>query len=229
MAVPRTEEERRTYVLRALQLNPIHQAEAILSLRREYFAYAAAVTTPADSVSIREVRMQIVEEIETLREEFWTLSQKDVEGAAARIATERFPDLHPAAERLRVAARLRPALLKLEQHPLFQTEFYADLQTVLIGSPAAAREARTRVDQRWRGTYHRTAVRRMVRYLKHKTPEIIDLEPEWFATLMGQRTPQQIAGSLWKDLAPVRQIVLRIATYVVVSFLLLALVSWVTR
>lgn len=185
-ATPRSDADRVMYLARALQFNPVQEANELLSLRRRFLGLTAArPTESADADQLRAQRERVVSQLDDLRENFWTMTPDALQTAFAAMKSEPFPDLQLAVDRLKTLAVCRPKLAELSTRKAFDRELFASLKRVLVLPPRAAEGVREKAIKSLDSQLRVTRARRMAALLKQELPDIYALESVWLQRLGG--------------------------------------------
>ena len=185
------------HMARLLQMNPIHEGEEIICARNELLALAAnkngAIKTDtkraAPAEDQRADRRKLLDQLESVRLQLWTLPIEDLNNQLSALASEGFVDLEAAVARLRIVAANRPNFLALAAKPGFDGIFFASFKEVLTRSPRDMVVLREQILGTLRVRSRRNAVRRMTQLLKTETPAIYELENDWLNTLQREKSP----------------------------------------
>ncbi|TWT41433.1 hypothetical protein [Botrimarina hoheduenensis] len=184
-----TTEAARQHVAKCLRINPIWEAETVISTRAKTLGFALGEQAESGAALKRiERRAEVRQQLFKIRDQVWVAPLehlgKQLEGLNFYGDTE----IEGLAERLRVIVRNRPALPQLTAEKHFDSEFFSCFREVLTALPREAAELRQRVSASFSG--HRGLRRtgkRMIRLLEEKTPELAALEKDWLTRLKFQR------------------------------------------
>lgn len=190
---PRTDAECTQYLVRALQINPLQNANGLLKLRRQFHGILED-RVHDDSQDIRAQREEASTLLDQLRENFWSMKPTELAEALAKIQVEPFPDLKSAVDRLRTLAEFRPLLAQLSRDKHFDGELFSSLKRVLILPPREAEGVRERTLKSLDSRLKLKKARRMIALLQREAPEIFALEKAWFNRLEAAR--QTSAGTV---------------------------------
>jgi hypothetical protein len=197
MAVSRTDADRRKYLARALQLNPLRQAEDLLRLRRRFHGLETAdAPGEAGSEQLRARRETVTAQFEELREKFWTLTPAELEAAFQQISAARFPDLEQGVQRLRVLAEYRPGLALLAQHKHFDGELFSHMKRILVLPQRQAEAIREKALRELDTRAKIRKAKRMIALLRKRSPEIHRLEAAWFERLAKAKPTATSGGEI---------------------------------
>ncbi len=185
-AKPRTDVERTQYLVRALQINPLQNADGLLSLRRRYHGVVDD-RVRSDSADLRGQREAVSRLLDQLRENFWTMKPDELTQALAKIPAEPFPDLNLAVNRLQTLAEVRPTLAQLSQNKHFDGDLFSSLKRVLVLPPREAEGVREKTLKSLDSRSRLKKARRMITLLKRDAPEVYALEQAWFERLDAAR------------------------------------------
>jgi hypothetical protein len=188
---PQAQQRTIDYMVRLLQMNPVHQGDEIVRARTSALRLAKKVPQPSAAVEQGEPRAErrkLLEQLEAIRAEFWTMPLATLQSKLSEFCSEGFADVEAAAAKLRVVAAHRAEFPKLAEKPGFDGHFFASLKPILIDSPRDAAVLKEKVVSLFRDSSQRKRGRRMVRLLKNELPPIYQLEADWFATLQRQKT-----------------------------------------
>lgn len=177
------------YVLRALRMNPMHEADAIVALRARALGFerdgaAPGPTAPQGQALDRERQLS---ELATIRAECWSAPPERLLKRIKKLRAVAAPDVRSAAERLGVIAQCRPRLPELTQRREFDGQFFSVLKRVLAESPRETAVVREQALASFRKRKLRRRGRRMIKLLDREMPELYALESGWFESLMSQR------------------------------------------
>jgi len=183
---PKTEDERRAYLRTVLAMNPAQDAEELLGVRNSYHGIKRkAASKKADEKDLHELREEIANEIDELRETFWTMDLKELKIRLSKLELKHFPDLRNAAERLGTMAIARHEFPQLATDEDFDSNFFSRLKKILIISPRDAGDLKDEVLLRVRKSPKITKrVKKMIRLLEDELPDVYDLEVDWFEMLL---------------------------------------------
>jgi len=175
------------YAVQTLQLDPEHDAEIILAARTQALGLNDPALSPEPDIAvIRQLRQTAIEDLQRLREKFWTLSPEDLEAQLNQLVVADTPDLQAAIDRLQVVARDRQPFLELVENKN-EASFASILKDVFVLSPRESAALKEAVRQAFRRPFWRRSRRRFVLRLRDKLPTLYDLEADWFALLLRQR------------------------------------------
>jgi len=177
------------HMARLLQMNPIHQGEEIIRARIEALGLAkkAEGARPAPVEEQRVDRRKMLDALESVRSQFWTLPIDALNAQLNALNGQGFVDLEAAINRLRVVAAHRTRFPALAEKPGFDGELFSSLKEVLIRSPRDTAVVREQVLSTFRNRSRRKQGRQMVALLKIEMPAVYDLEADWFNALYRQK------------------------------------------
>jgi hypothetical protein len=177
------------HMARLLQMNPIHQGEEIIRARIEALGLAkkAEGARPAPVEEQRVDRRKMLDALESVRSQFWTLPIDVLNAQLNALDGQGFVDLEAAIKRLRVVAAHRTRFPALAEKPGFDGDLFSSLKEVLIRSPRDTAVVREQVLSTFRNRSRRKQGRQMVALLKSEMPAVYDLEADWFNTLYRQK------------------------------------------
>lgn len=177
------------YMARLLQLNPLQAGDEIIAVRSEALGLAKKVKVseamPAEAQ--RADRRALLDNLESLRAQFWTLPIEQLWQRVNSLSGEGFADVEAAIARLRVVADYRPRFVALVQKSEFDGELFSSLKEVLTRSPRDTAVLREQVLAKFRVRERRGRGRKMVELLQREMPAIYELEADWFNTLYRQK------------------------------------------
>ncbi|HEX5470962.1 MAG TPA: hypothetical protein VFW73_03705 [Lacipirellulaceae bacterium] len=173
-----------------LQMNPVHQAAEIISLRSEGVELPNTIgRTPWLSVdALRANRRRLMEQIESIRSKFWGLSDDELNRALDAVDTPGFVDVQTAVARLRTVAAHRAQFNSLRKRFEYDSELLYVLNSIFIRSPKDTGLLREEVLSAFRKRSSRRRGQRVLQSLKAEIPAIYALEADWFAMLGRQKS-----------------------------------------
>jgi hypothetical protein len=175
-------------MVQLLQMNPLHQGAEIIQARSKALRLTKTDVAFAQKVSGPKVeRRKLLEQLDSIRAQFWTLPIDALEAKLAELNTGDYADLEAAASRLKVVAAYRGKFPKLARMDRFDGDFFSSLKDVLIRSPRDTAVLREQVLSTFRNRARRKSGRAMVELLKHELPAVYELESNWFETLSRQK------------------------------------------
>lgn len=184
------------YMARLLQLNPLQAGDEIIAVRSEALGLAKKVKVseamPAEAQ--RADRRALLDNLESLRAQFWTLPIEQLWQRVNSLSGEGFADVEAAIARLRVVADYRPRFVALVQKSEFDGELFSSLKEVLTRSPRDTAVLREQVLAKFRVRERRGRGRKMVELLQREMPAIYELEADWFNTLYRQKAQSWFGG-----------------------------------
>lgn len=179
---PRTDAECNQYLVRALQINPLQNANGLLKLRRQFHGITEDRVRD-DAKDIRAQREETATLLDQLRENFWSMKPTELAQALANIQAGPFPDLKSAVDRLQTLAEFRPLLAQLSQDKHFDGELFSSLKRVLVLPPREAEGVREKTLKSLDSRPKLKRTRRMIALLQREAPEVFALEKAWFNRL----------------------------------------------
>lgn len=167
------------YLASVLPLNPIFQAEEILAARDRFLGRASAAGE-SDRWQLQEQREALHAQINTIREQFWTLKAQEMREALDKLSVDRFPDLKLAVERLRAAFRVRSEFPKIAQHKQYDEDLFEMLKAVAVAAPRDAGRTKQAFFLRTSSNFklHRRCAA-MIKTLCKEFPKVFALEQDW--------------------------------------------------
>lgn len=196
MAIRRPTEPR-DYLRAALQLNPVEQSARILRCRTQFLGLQssepAAPDRAEEQAKHRVLRRQHARtRIEQLRNEFWTAPLGTVRDGIASLDVSDFPELRPALDRLHSVLVHRPRFPQLAAEPDRESNLFKALQKIVVQAPQEAAATRERFLRWLQGRPERVRpVKRMIRLLQRKFPELYELESEWLEHVKQVRSSRE--------------------------------------
>ena len=193
----RTELQRKAYLQRVLKLNPLSDAEHVLSLRDRYHRREDKKSNPqavSEPVLGHEEREDLTRKIQTLRKKFWKIELDELREQLGRLTLENYPDLQNAANRLMTLAENRHLFGKLAANEKFNRTFLSTLKEVLPLSQKEAAELKESFRQKLFDPARATHVKRSLKILKRDAPAIYNLEAEWFEHLKQTKGNKAVVG-----------------------------------
>lgn len=177
------------YLTRLLQMNPVQAGDAIIAARSEALGLAKNVKAAElpHAEAQRADRRALLDQLETLRTQFWTMPIDVLQQQVAGLDGAGFADVEAAIARLRVVADHRPRFVSLVQKEGFDGELFSSLKEVLTRSLRDTAVVRERVLSTFRDRKKRKRGRKMIALLKAEMPAIYELEGDWFNTLERQK------------------------------------------
>jgi hypothetical protein len=177
------------YLKRALTLDPYSRGADIVRLRGKYHRIAAPddVRVQDDAAEFHNQRMAAHRRVAALRGKFWEVPLALLNSTLAGIDTQRFPDLKPLVERLRLVAELRDDLKSQGRNDPANPGVWELLRTVLVAEGAEAAEARKTLEGRVGWSSYQKAITRAVEHLRAHFPRVYDLDREWLDRLRAGR------------------------------------------
>jgi hypothetical protein len=178
------------YLVNVLQKNPLEHGAEIISGRNRLLRLE---TTPAQGVSSvslvahRERRQAIVQQIESLRKQFWTAPLTELQGALGRLDAADFPDLQAAVNRLTTVAADRSRFPTLVRDRHFDGDFFSAFKEVLVSSPRDVAVLKENMLVSFANSSTRRRGKRMIALLQSEMPAVYALEAGWLSTLARQK------------------------------------------
>lgn len=176
------------YAEQMLQLDPERDAERIVNARITALEVgAAAPTAEPDILAVRQNRQMAIDNLREVREQFWTLSQEELDARLRQLADSDAPDLQAAISRLQVVSRFRrQAFYELAENRV-EESFANMLRDVFVASPRDSADLKEAIRQAFRRPFWRRSRRRFLVRLREQVPKLYELEADWVAQALGQR------------------------------------------
>ncbi|WP_298865658.1 hypothetical protein [uncultured Gimesia sp.] len=198
-----TESHEIDYLRRLLQMNPLEQSDDIIANRNSFLQHVENATDSTDEdISHFERREIIVQQIDLLRNSFWSLKEQDLMRQLNAIDTSDFPDLDLAINRLKKIATLRKSFNCLKQHPACFTRFYDQFCALVVASSKEAGDLRmsllnSAAQKNQNSDGHRSwEYRRIAIELQRQFPELADLELMCLSQLGEKPKPEPLSSNL---------------------------------
>jgi hypothetical protein len=176
------------YAVEALQLDPQRDAERIITRRIEFLRGGdSGPDRKPDHWAVRQIRRQAIEDLYQLRQNFWTLSQDELDAKLRQTAAADAPELQPAVSRLQIVARNRQAFLELATSDA-NPSFVDMMKDVLVLSPRETAPLKEAIRQALRRPIWRRSRRQFLLRMQTQLPELCQLEWDWLELVLRQRT-----------------------------------------
>lgn len=183
-----TPTESKKYAQAMLRLSPYHSAQQIVEQRALYLGLdRQASTNPEADAALPRRRQTAEAELTRIRSDFWNSPLPQIQSRLAELKLEGMPDLAAAAQRLALAAEVRPEFERLFAEPNVNKQFVDALRQIVVLPPAAARHAKDQQENepwRWRKG---PSARKTMRFIDRNYPQIYQLEREWFDHIASAR------------------------------------------
>lgn len=177
------------YMVRLLEMNPVHQCEEIIQVRNGVLGATKAKPLSASAEptkspdQLQSDRRQLLQELEGLRAEFWTLPLEELHRRLGKLDGQGFADIESAVARLRAVAEHWPSFPALSNEEGFDGEFFSTLKEILIRSSRETAVLREQVLSMLQySSKKRKSTKRMLQLIKKQMPQLYDLEANWFET-----------------------------------------------
>jgi hypothetical protein len=178
------------YMVRLVQMNPMHEGDEIVKARSKALGLAKKEAANTQDVSEPKVeRRKLLDQLDAIRAEFWSMPIDALQAKLATLNAGDYADLQAAVTRLQVVAAHRSQFPKLTQMTGFDGHFFSALKEVLIQSPRETAVLREQVLSTFRNRARRKSGRKMVELLQNEMPAVYELEAGWFETLRRQKPP----------------------------------------
>jgi hypothetical protein len=223
-----TEVEARRYFRRMLEMNPLYDPSGVLALRRKSLGLTAAVREEAFSAAATgQQRAAVLEELDRLRREFWTLPLDQLQKSLESINVKRLPDLRPLVNRLRMVAACRGEFPRLASSMTGCLPLVHAFKSAVVLPPAEAGMHKEQFIRSVKDKRQVKQVKQAAQKIKSEFPLLYDLEKDWFETLMKLKARyatesafSNAGGSIeWESLGPG----VVFAIIILLRFLLMAL------
>jgi hypothetical protein len=168
------------YVSSVLQLNPVEQAAAILRRRNCFLGMVPAEPAQPDESRAQMWRDNLQNQINAVRQDFWTAPLEQLQQTLASLDAHKFPDLEVTVRRLRQLASVRDEFPRLAAHKHANQLLFDAFTHVVVLSPREAGIAKERTLQALIAEHQISRAKKMVKMLKSKFPHLYQLEPNWF-------------------------------------------------
>ncbi|MCC7474275.1 MAG: hypothetical protein IT425_02670, partial [Pirellulales bacterium] len=156
------------YMVRLLEMNPVHQCEEIIQARNEVLGKVRETQLSASAASTKSPeelqtdRRHLLQELEGLRAEFWTLPLEELHRRLGKLDGQGFADIESAVARLQAVAEHRPSFPALSNEEGFDGEFFSTLKEILIRSSRETAVLRERVLSMLQNRKKRKSTKRML-------------------------------------------------------------------
>jgi hypothetical protein len=174
------------YVELALQLDPARQASEIVAARSAALGRTAGSSVPsyADIERGRQQRRQVLESLERVRSELWTMPDQELTAALDGISAANYEDLREPVTRLAKIAAERGVLLELKTEMGFTPIVFQSLERILTHPRRETAAAREQFLNTIALPQFRKKRRIMVERVRQKAPYTYQLESELFDSLL---------------------------------------------
>lgn len=176
------------YMVRLVQMNPMHEGDEIVKARSKALGLAKKEAANTQDVTEPKIeRRKLLEQLDAIRADFWSMPIDALQAKLATLNAGDYADLQAAVTRLQVVAAHRSQFPKLTQMTGFDGHFFSALKEVLIQSPRETAVLREQVLSTFRNRARRKSGRKMVELLQNEMPAVYELESDWFETLRRQK------------------------------------------
>ncbi|MEZ6057215.1 MAG: hypothetical protein R3C01_10980 [Planctomycetaceae bacterium] len=184
------------FLSRALQINPIDQAETLMQLRQTYYGWKNDRPQAfASNDDLQERRQKVVDLIQRVREQFWKADLAKLQQGLAKLKVDDFPDLKHAVRRLQIVAQYRDRMPKLAESPDFNSEFFRAMKSVLVQSPREAVAAKEDLLQALRGREQKS-IQKMAQLVTTSLPALYEMEADWFDSIASYQPVKRKKASI---------------------------------
>lgn len=181
------------YLQQQLALNPWDASDQIVATRARALRLKQKPTAqPTDDTAER--RQEIRDTLEAIRDAAFTADATKLQEKLSTLEVDDFPDLHAAADRLRVILAARCNLPALTQHRDFNAHFFDCFKQVLVAPARDTAVLRERVMASFRTRKLRRTGKKMIALLERETPELCELERTWLDSLTNQKPQVVLSG-----------------------------------
>lgn len=189
---PPTNLDPQKYCAELLRINPLYDPVGVLAFRREKLGIKPAVPpeTWQWSMPSTEERRKVEQQLDRIRQEFWTLALDQLKAVLEKLDVRRLPEFQPAVSRLRIVAGCRSEFPKLAAEQGMNRDLFAAFKTAVVLPPAEAGPIKQRFLRSLHDAdRHRSAVS-TAKMIKSKHPLIYDLERDWLDAIITRKRPQ---------------------------------------
>ena len=180
------------YLQRTLSMNPIWEADHILSLRRKAFRIPMAVaerkvaTNSSDDQSRREAMRRAVDKIQ---HEFWTLPLEELQRRIGAIDVKDAPDLSGVLQRLRTTAICRAEFPKLASSPGMHLPLFHAFKTAVVLPPNEAGYVREQFLRSIDDRKELKRIKKSIAVIQRDYSVLFALEKDWFKMIRDLKKP----------------------------------------
>ncbi len=224
----RDPKEAGAYLKRVLKMNPLADAERMISLRQQFVGQGdkAVVSNSsfADPHQREQLREQVQNHLDEIRGAFWKAPAASLQKKLRSLPVDDFPDLKAAAGRLNSVLGVRESIDALRGDEDFHVNLFNMIRRLMTLGPAKAGELK--------GTYlfdlarsdHLKDARLMAKSIRQCHPQVYQLESAWFDQIIKTRRRKlanSTAGGFGEDIDGGNYgCLFMIAAYVVIKILI---------
>ena len=187
--------EKRKYLFNVLQLNPATQADQIIASRQRMLGFAEVVKHDPNSQESADLRRRLIERIETIRSQFWIQPANELRAQLEKLPVGKFRDLKADVDRLRLILVSRNQINSLSQEKPLSINLLNTFKRLVMSTPRDAGKIKERYLREMSNNPNSDKVKRMVKMLRKKHPQIYEFESAWFDELLRLKTKKQVDPS----------------------------------
>ena len=197
MPNPATDDRSMRYLAAALPLNPVIESGRLIALRAKYLRIEqpTPATKQAEYDALLEQRQKMSVHLEALRKNFWKSDIGKIRKSLQSLELDRFPDLRIARDRLRTLAEHRPEFARLAEQGIDDPDFFRSLRLILVAAPRKAATERDDLFESIRSAERLRRIRKMIRSIRKRMPDIYALEADWLESILRMRKRRLSGGS----------------------------------
>lgn len=193
------------YLKRLLDLNPLEQTQMIIATRRQFLHNQSESPQAAVQSDEPEMKNGLLNQIEQIRTQFWSLDKAELEQQLQTIDVSEFPELAVAVARMKRVASHRQSFERLKQHPFCFPEFYQQFTTLVLAPSRRAGELRAQYLEEMRHPVHANAptlksYQRITQTIGLEYPELKALERFWFNQIIQRPKPRKMRPETMENL-----------------------------
>jgi hypothetical protein len=166
------------YLTEVLRMNPVNSGPEIVSRRADFLNIRKQVAL--EDPQAKQLRRQRTrQQIDSLREQFWSITPEQLRAQVDAIRVRDFPEMQSAVDRLRLVSAFRTEFERLALHPLTQKHLFFHFKRIMMLPP---REAGSVKEAFLRNVADRGSVKEikaMVKMMKKEFPELYRAESGW--------------------------------------------------
>ena len=184
------------YLSQVLQLNPLWQSGEIVALRNRFRGVALAENALAveEQSDPTEARAELLQQLQTLRQTFWSEPLSDLQKTLNSLKTAPFADLEAIRQRLLVVAAARPKFAPLTENRKFDSQSFQMIREILVQPPREGNAVKVEFQNKLvRGDRFRKS-KKMLELLRAELPDVYELEAAWFELIRTSKHQRWTAG-----------------------------------
>lgn len=178
------------YVARALQQNPLEDSALIIRRRNRLLGLEKKGKAPAEKAPAadpRILRQSLLEQIDSIRGDFWTTPLPELKASLRKLSAKEFPDIQAVVDRLSLVANHRDRIPPLTSRKGFHGGFFKVFKEVLVAAPRDSAIAKERMLAQFGKYKVRKRGSKMIRLIERELPALYQLESQWMKSLVKQK------------------------------------------